>query len=271
MSPLDSERDQNFHVVAASGEFTFKIVNAAEPRSAIDFQAALLHHVEACDKTLPLPRLVRAVDGREVAHVAGPSGEQHAIRLVAFLPGTPLARATRTERTLGDLGRVLGRLDRALASFGHPGAFRDFDWNIRQVPQSRGRLTAIADPARRALVAKFLDGFDTRVAPALATLRHQVIHNDANDWNVLVDGTTGAVTGLIDIGDAVFAPLVTEVAVACAYAMLQPARSRTRAFWVRPRSTWRPPWLRAITRRCRSRIRSSTSSPISSPAGSASA
>ena len=220
LTSLDSERDQNFHVRAPHGEFTLKIVNAAEPESAMAFQTALLRHAEAVDPALPLPRVIPLVDGREFGDAEGPTGERHAVRLVTYLLGTPVAQVAQTPDMLRGLGRVLGRLDRALASFGHPGAFRDFDWHIHAVPRSRARLEAVRDPEKRALVSALLDGFDARVVPALPHLRHQVIHNDANDWNVLIAPDSGEVTGLIDVGDAVFAPLVAEVAVACAYAML---------------------------------------------------
>lgn len=220
IAPLDSERDQNSHVLSPDGRFTFKIVNAAEPESAMTFQTALLRHVAACAPALPLPRVVAAVGGADIAHATGPTGERHALRLVTYLPGVPLAKTARTPARLAALGRTLGGLDAALQSFGHPGAFREFDWHIGQTPRSRGRLEAIADPGRRQLVASCLDRFDAHVAPALIRLRHSVIHNDANDWNVLVDETTGAVTGLIDVGDAVFAPTAAEAAVGAAYAML---------------------------------------------------
>ena len=36
-------------------------------------------------------------------------------------------------------------------------------------------------------MASLLDGLAERVAPAFDRLRHGVIHNDANDWNVLVE------------------------------------------------------------------------------------
>ena len=54
--------------------------------------------------------------------------------------------------------------------------------------------------------------------PALDHLPHQVIHNDANEHNVLV-GEDGAVTGLIDFGDVVWTARVCGLAVAGAYAM----------------------------------------------------
>lgn len=220
LAPLDSERDQNFHVTAAAGAFTLKIHNAHEPASAVAFQTALLRHVAAHAPDLPLPRIVPAVDGADVAAIDGPTGERHLARLVTYLPGVLMAHAPPHPATLPDLGRVLGRLDAVLGSLGHPGAFRDFDWHVAQTLRARGRLAAVRDAERRRLLAFWLDVFEARVSPALPHLRHSVVHNDANDWNVLVDPSTGAISGLIDFGDATFAPTIAELAIACAYAML---------------------------------------------------
>ena len=54
--------------------------------------------------------------------------------------------------------------------------------------------------------------------PALDHLPHQVIHNDANEHNVLV-ADDGTVVGLIDFGDVVWTARVGGLAVAGAYAM----------------------------------------------------
>ena len=220
LAPLDSERDQNFHVEAGTTAFTFKIVNAAEAPAAMAFQTALLRHVAACASDLPLPRVVPALDGGDVATAIGPAGEVHTLRVVTYLAGTPMAKVAASPASWHALGRTLGRLDAALLSFGHPGAFRAFDWHIAETPRARLRLAAVRDDGRRALLEGVLDRFDSHVAPALPLLRHSVIHNDANDWNVLVDDAGRAVSGLIDVGDAVFAPTVADLAVAAAYAML---------------------------------------------------
>ena len=218
LKPLPSERDQNFRVETADGRFlTFKLMNAAEPLSAIEFQTALLRHLEACDPSLAVPRIMTAASGEDYVLVDGPAG-RHALRLVTYLPGLPLAEAAKTPQVLRSLGSFLGRLDRALASFGHPGAHRMFEWEVRSTPLSRKRLAAVTDPAQRRLVETVLDAYDARVAPVLKHLRCGVIHNDANDWNILVED--GRVSGLIDFGDAVHSPLVAELAVACAYAMM---------------------------------------------------
>jgi len=224
LSRLDSERDQNFRLVSASGDWTFKIVNASEPALESEFQAALFDHLGAVAPELALPRLRKTVSGSTLATAEGASGARHVLRMVSWLPGKPLAESARTPEVLHSLGRMMGRMDRALQGFMHPGALRVFDWDIRRAGESRSRLHHIADDADRALVTRFLDRFDAHVAPRLPALRAQVIHNDANDWNVLVDPERpDAVAGVIDFGDALHTVLIAEVAVACAYSILDQA------------------------------------------------
>jgi Ser/Thr protein kinase RdoA (MazF antagonist) len=57
-----------------------------------------------------------------------------------------------------------------------------------------------------------------RVLPIADTLRKSIIHNDGNDHNIIVDDNT--VMGIIDFGDAVKTCTINEIAIACAYAML---------------------------------------------------
>ncbi|MBN9234973.1 MULTISPECIES: aminotransferase class III-fold pyridoxal phosphate-dependent enzyme [Phyllobacteriaceae] len=218
---LDSERDQNFRLASEEGDWILKVVNASEPRSESEFQTALLDHLARTGANLAVPTLRKTLDNTTLAFAADSNGAKHALRLVSWLPGKPLAEAERTPETLDSLGRALGRLDRALQGFIHPGALRSFDWDIRRAGASRRRLEHVLDANDRALLERFLDRFDAEVAPRLPALRAQVIHNDANDWNVLVDADDQAhVVGLIDFGDALHAPLIAEVAVACAYAIL---------------------------------------------------
>src|SRR6185312_5991036 len=111
-----------------------------------------------------------------------------------------------------------------LQSFGHPGAHRLFDWDIKQAGRSRARLAFIEDRKQRAILEYFLGRFETKIAPWLARVRAQVIHGDANDNNLLVDAPVGRrITGLIDFGDAIHSATIGELAVASAYAILDEA------------------------------------------------
>jgi 4-aminobutyrate aminotransferase-like enzyme/Ser/Thr protein kinase RdoA (MazF antagonist) len=223
LSPLASERDQNFKVETAEGVFILKIVNAAEPEAESDFQTALLAHLGTHAGDLPVPHIRPTRAGASLAHTTSASGVGHRIRLVSWVDGQPLAETGRSDTALESLGRLLGRFDAALKGFMHPGALRDLDWDIRKAGRSAERLQHVVSAEDRALLDRFLKRF-AAIAPRLATLRAAVIHNDANDWNVLVDAADhDRVSGLIDFGDALHAPLIAEVAIAAAYAGLDHA------------------------------------------------
>ncbi|WP_018152796.1 aminotransferase class III-fold pyridoxal phosphate-dependent enzyme [Leeia oryzae] len=224
-SPLDGERDRNFRVKTGSGQdWILKIVNASEPGVESEFQTALLHHLTETDPAMPVPHLRASLSGKLLGSTVSATGETHAVRLVSWIPGTPLAKVDRRLALLGNLGRTLGELDRALQGFIHPGALRDLDWDLRHAARSRSRLHFVQDEAQRALLERFIVRFERQIAPKLSRMRAQVIHNDANDWNVLVDEAQPEnIAGLIDFGDAVHSVLIADVAIACAYSILETA------------------------------------------------
>ena len=222
VSRLASERDQNFHFKGnGTGSAVFKIVNAAEPDDALHFQVAMIGHVKRIDPALAVPPVRLSKSGEELPVIENGRGERHLIRAVDYLEGTPLAQVAKSPALLKSFGSFLGRLDRALQSFGHPGAHRDLDWDLRKAGRSRARLAALVDAEEREICDYFLDRFETGVAPQLAALRASVIHNDANDWNVLVAGNGREISGLIDFGDALHTALICELAVGAAYAILE--------------------------------------------------
>jgi len=114
-------------------------------------------------------------------------------------------------------------MDGALRDFAHPGAHRDFPWDLSRASWIKGALGQVADPVRRALVERALDRYEAEVVPVLSRLRRGVIHGDANDHNVIVGAPRAhprTVTGLLDFGDMHHGLLVAEPAVAAAYALL---------------------------------------------------
>lgn len=219
---LDSERDCNYRLkTETDAGWILKIVNASEPKVESEFQTALLHHLANANAKLTVPFLKPSLSGDVLASTVAIGGEKHALRLVGWLPGTPLAQVPRTFDLMRNLGRSLGELDYALQGFIHPGALRELDWDLRHAGRARTRLHFVRDAGKKALLERFITRFEKSVAPKLPTLRAQVIHNDANDWNVLVDKNDNEkIAGLIDFGDAVHTVLIAEVAIACAYAAL---------------------------------------------------
>ncbi|GAG02927.1 unnamed protein product, partial [marine sediment metagenome] len=114
-----------------------------------------------------------------------------------------------------------------MADFDHPGAHRDFYWDLAKGLQIvKEYLALIPDAAFRKLIGKFTQDFEQYVTPLLPGLRKSVIHNDANDYNVIVGGNDDLYTrnqrvvGVIDFGDMVYSHTVGNLAIAVAYAIL---------------------------------------------------
>jgi len=225
LTPLPSERDRNF-AVAVDGRprYVLKVSNTTEDPAFLDLQHRAMARLAATG--VPCQAVVATVDGRELVGL-GRDGRPPLARMLTWLPGVPLATvpaAARPPELLRDLGRVMGRTAAALAALDHPAAHRVFQWDVLRSDAVIGaHLGAVADASRRDSLARAASRFSDRIAPALPWLRRGIIHNDANDHNLLVDPAGARVTGLLDFGDMVHSPTVNEAAVACAYAMLESA------------------------------------------------
>jgi 4-aminobutyrate aminotransferase-like enzyme/Ser/Thr protein kinase RdoA (MazF antagonist) len=201
-SALGSERDQTFLLDDGDRGGVLKISNPREDEVVLDFEEAAIAHVAAVDPELPVARPLapRATyDGHQVrlfelrhGHKGGPELDDGAVR---------------------ELAAVHARLCLALRSFFHPAAGRELLWNLRATPQLRPLLDEIADPSRRALVARMLDRYQERVLPQWGRLRGQVVHGDFTLDNLLLD-QRGRVTGILDFGDCCHTALAADVAVA---------------------------------------------------------
>ena len=213
---LASERDQNFLAETSKEKLVLKVANLGEERANLEFQNQALTHIAEEDPELSIPRIRAALSGCFIETIEG----GYMCRLLNFLPGKPLADTTpHREALLRDLGRFMGRLDKALEGFFHEAQDRYLYWDSKHAATTiREGLEHIANDQRRGLVEHYLRSFEEEIAPRLKTVPKGVIHNDGNDHNILV--RDGEMAGLLDFGDMVSSALVFEVANAAAYCIL---------------------------------------------------
>ncbi|MFO1201849.1 MAG: aminotransferase class III-fold pyridoxal phosphate-dependent enzyme [Tabrizicola sp.] len=218
--PLPSERDQNARLVCDDGDYVLKIANPAEDPGQIDLQNATMLHLARVGQP-GIPRVVPTLTGADRASVSVGS-QPAAMRLVTWIGGTPLAEAPHSLEQLANLGRFMAGLTRSMQGFGHPQAFRpDFPWSLDHVIQLKDHAEDIADPTRRDLVKRLFTRYETQILPHLPKLRASVLHQDANDWNVITDAADQTrIAGLIDFGDMCHGRTVNELAITLAYALL---------------------------------------------------
>ena len=223
LTPLPGEYEQNFRLDTASGQtYILKIAPPGTPPELLEMQDAALAFIarrlpHACPQ--PVPPLPAPTDYQSPITDHRSPITDYQTRLLTWLPGTLYAHARpHTAALQRSLGRFMGQLDKILAGFAHPAAHRVLQWDLSQAAAVIDYTKHIRDEDDRALARRTLDAFQRHVLPRLPYLRQQIIHNDANDYNVLTQN--GRVSGIVDFGDMVYTAVVHELAIACAYAIL---------------------------------------------------
>jgi len=224
---LPSWRDQNFRVVTDRGDrYILKIANADEPMALHELQTDALAFLADRDIGIDLPRTVPTTKGDRGVAAPGKDGADHWVRLLTYVRGEVLGTIRpRTPALLESFGKAIGRLDAALSDFDHPAAIRpDYQWDLLRAPEVMDAgLQHIKDKTRRAQIEAIQHDFEATVTPVLSDLPRSVIHNDTNDYNVLVGPATPEgrrVVGLVDFGDVLESATVCELAIGAAYAPL---------------------------------------------------
>lgn len=225
---LPGEYDDNFQLQTNDGAaYILKVMHPARTSAFVDLQCRALQHLASRVPELDLPRVMASEKGQPFTSVRTEEGDERLVWLLTYLPGKSLADfRPHTTELLEDLGNFLGRMDSALQVFSHPETKRELKWDLSRAGWIRTHLNSLENPARRAMVQRFLGLYEKEVVPALDSLRRSVIYGDANDHNVIVrgiPGEPGRIGGVIDFGDMHHGIAAAEPAVAAAYAIFNRA------------------------------------------------
>lgn len=199
-------------------KYIFKIATEEHNPYFIDAQVQMIKLLSKSVLSEKFQHYIATVNKDDIGQMTI-EGSKYYYRLMSYLEGNFWVNQKIRSAVLGrNLGSFLGEMDNILQDFKHAAACRHYQWDIKHTLEARKNLHFIASHENRRLVSYFLLQFETEVTPNISSLRSATIHNDVNDYNVLVDGDE--VTGLIDFGDMVHTSLINNVAIACAYAML---------------------------------------------------
>lgn len=210
-----TEKDDTFKVDADDGrKFILKIANPDEDLSELDFELSYLRHLQTAAPSLPVPRVFADRAGQWLTPYQDAAGQKRHVRLLSYLEGTLLDHTNSSAVEREQVGRVLGRLRHASATFSHPADGRVLAWDVQHLRRVEHLLGEVDDIERRFKLNECLQRF-LAIEPEIRTLRSQVLHNDFNPSNILVaHESPGFVVGIIDFGDAVRTAVAIDVATA---------------------------------------------------------
>ena len=219
---LPGEIDFNFRIKAAKGKaYVLKISRPDEDGAYLDFQQGLLQYIENQDRDLIAPKVILDTKGRAISEITDKNGNQRKVRLLTWVSGRLWSNVNPHGDNLRfSLGEQCGLLTKALAGFEPSEACRYFEWDVAQSLWTK-KFNHLFKGKRREIISSFQQAFETNKI-AYDSLRKAVVHNDANDNNIIVSSelVDPKVRAIIDYGDALHTQIINDLAIACAYAIM---------------------------------------------------
>jgi len=220
-SMLIGEVDLNFKLDGGDQSYLLKVSGPNTDQEFHDFQMRLMEHVALSASELSAPLIIKNVDGASSTSIRDENGDTRQVRLLTWMHGRLWSQVNPKNDSLrSSLGIQAGALSTALENFDHSGAHRVFEWDLAQSDWTTNHLH-LFDKTQKELVQHFQKRFQ-EIQHGYNQLRKSVVHNDANDNNVIVseDMIHPQVVSIIDYGDAIFTQSINDLAIALAYAMM---------------------------------------------------
>lgn len=215
---LDGYENINYRISTDENDFVYKTYKYSEAQHDVVMaeNEILLHLADQFHTKIPAP--IPFKDGSYVK-IISEDNKKEVCRLLTFIEGESLANAAHSPKLYESLGAFLAKLDLGLKGIkNHTIQSRQWEWDNQYFDLNRKYLDDIPDARNRNTILYFLNQFEEIVRPLFPELRKQIIHGDANEWNLLVKNEE--IAGLIDFGDLAHTFLINELAIAIAYACL---------------------------------------------------
>ncbi|MCG2419921.1 aminotransferase class III-fold pyridoxal phosphate-dependent enzyme [Aequorivita sp. F47161] len=216
-SKLDGYVDENFFLKSTSGEKFLLKISTEENQEQLDFQIKILKHLSAKKLEISLPKVVRNEEKKELTNLTN----NKTARLLNWVPGRLWATVNpKTKQLRHSLGAAAGSLTVALQDFEYAAAHRKLDWDLVNSAWTKLHLDKFSGEQKK-IIAHFQNKFD-KIQTAYNKLPKSIVHNDLNDYNILVseDLSNPKISGFIDFGDAVYTQTINDLAIVLAYAIM---------------------------------------------------
>jgi 4-aminobutyrate aminotransferase-like enzyme/Ser/Thr protein kinase RdoA (MazF antagonist) len=224
-SILPGELDLNYKIVAKNSKtYILKISQPNPDFESLNFQNNLMLYLESNTNEFIFPKPIKSNAGHFHFIFKDANGEERVARVLTWIEGKLWSSVNpKTSKLRESLGLCAGRLTQMLQNFKDANSFRVFDWDLAQASWTFSHVSIFE--SEKGQILSFFQQLFTEIEPIFKALRKSVIHNDANDNNIIVSENYGQtyVSSLIDFGDAVYSQNINDLAVAIAYGVMDTA------------------------------------------------
>jgi 4-aminobutyrate aminotransferase-like enzyme/Ser/Thr protein kinase RdoA (MazF antagonist) len=221
VSSLNGEIDFNFKISADNGTYILKVSRPDFDENFIDFQDKIVEHIENQAVSISTPSGCLNKDGNRVFDYVDAFGRNRKVRMLNWVEGQLYSSLPiKDDHLRSTLGHKIALITKGLLNFSHHYMNRKFEWDVAQSLWTEQHL-GLFDENLRPVVASFISLFKSK-ANIYDSLRKSVIHNDANDNNIIIDikNHVSEVSTIIDFGDAIYSQTINDLAVTIAYGVM---------------------------------------------------
>ncbi len=222
ISNLPGEVDFNFRVKIENVEgYILKISRPNEDEGYLDFQQKLLQFIASRNQKIIAPKVILDKNGKAISEITDSYGKERKVRLLTWVTGRIWHTVNpQLEDLRFSLGEQCGILTKSLEGFEHPKAHREFIWDIAQSLWTIKHIN-LFNKEENDIISFFQSKFENQQSE-YTILRKSIVHNDANDYNVIVskDLLNPKVKAAIDYGDAIRTQIINDVAITTAYGIM---------------------------------------------------
>ena len=219
---LPGYADYNFKIkVANKNSYILKISRPEADKNFIFFLQEILQYLEKNAPELVTPKIIKDSNGQYTSEVVDAQNNHRYIRLLSWVTGSVWNEVNpQLDDLRFSLGMNCGKITKALQNFDHAQAYGEFEWDT-----SKGLWTKdyqhLLSEEEKTIISHFQQEFEKHL-DTYNTLRKSIVHNDANDFNILVtnDLVNPKVKSIIDYGDAIYTQIINDVGIACSYAIM---------------------------------------------------
>ncbi len=221
ITTLPGELDFNFRIDTGESSYVLKISRPDVDQEYLDFHREILVHLSNNSESISSPVIMPDIHGNFISTISDQAGNTRHVRLLSWIDGRIWSSVNpQSNELLFSLGEQAGLLTGALQGFDHKMAHRDFVWDVARAAWTVKYDHLFGEKQQR--IIKYFQQRFNKIQDQYKGFRKSVVHNDANDNNVIVsnDLVQPEVVSIIDFGDAIYTQVINDLAITIAYAAM---------------------------------------------------